>query len=39
MDEMKYDMCGAALVLGVFKGLSLLNPKINVVGIIPSTEN
>ena len=36
---MKYDMCGAALVLGVFKGLSLLNPKINVVGIIPSTEN
>ena len=39
MDEMKYDMCGGALVLGVFKGLSLLNPEINVVGIIPSTEN
>ena len=39
MDEMKYDMCGAALVLGVFKAVSELKPKINLVGIIPSTEN
>ncbi len=39
MDEMKYDMCGSAVVLGVFKTLSLLKPKLNVVGIIPSTEN
>ena len=39
MDEMKYDMCGAASVLGVFKALALLRPAINVVGLIPSCEN
>jgi leucyl aminopeptidase len=39
MDEMKFDMGGAASVLGVFKALSLLQPKINVVGLIPSCEN
>ncbi len=39
MDEMKFDMCGAASVLGVFKALSILKPKINVVGLIPSCEN
>ncbi len=39
MDEMKYDMCGSAVVLGVLKAISLLKPNINVVGIIPSTEN
>ena len=39
MDEMKYDMCGSTVVLGVFKALALLKPKINVVGIVPSTEN
>jgi len=39
MDEMKYDMCGSTVVLGVFKALAQLKPKINVVGIIPSTEN
>lgn len=39
MDEMKYDMGGAASVLGVFKALSQLKPKINVVGLIPATEN
>ncbi len=39
MDEMKYDMGGAATVLGVFKALGELKPEINVVGIIPSTEN
>ena len=39
MDEMKFDMCGSALVLGVFKALALLKPQLNVVGIIPSTEN
>ena len=39
MDEMKFDMGGAASVLGVFKALSLLKPKINVVGLIPSCEN
>ncbi len=39
MDEMKYDMGGAATVLGVFKALAELKPAINVVGVIPSTEN
>lgn len=39
MDEMKYDMCGAASVLGVFKALAELQPAINVIGLIPSCEN
>jgi len=39
MDEMKYDMCGSTVVLGVLHALAILKPKINVVGIIPSTEN
>ena len=39
MDEMKFDMCGSSVVLGVFKALALLKPNLNVVGIIPATEN
>ena len=39
MDEMKFDMSGAASVLGTFKTLSLLKPAINVVGLIPACEN
>ena len=39
MDEMKFDMCGSTVVLGVFKALALLKPNLNVVGIIPATEN
>lgn len=39
MDEMKYDMCGAASVLGVFRALGELQPAINVVGLIPACEN
>jgi leucyl aminopeptidase len=39
MDEMKYDMCGSATVLGVFKALASLKPSINAVCIVPSTEN
>jgi leucyl aminopeptidase len=39
MDEMKFDMCGAASVLGVFRALAELQPGINVVGLIPSCEN
>jgi leucyl aminopeptidase len=39
MDEMKFDMGGAASVLGVFKALGALKPKINVIGLIPSCEN
>ena len=39
MDEMKYDMCGAASVLGTFKALALSQMPVNVVGIIPTCEN
>jgi leucyl aminopeptidase len=39
MDEMKFDMGGAASVLGTFAALAELQPAINVVGIIPSCEN
>jgi leucyl aminopeptidase len=39
MDEMKFDMGGAASVLGTFRALAELQPKLNVVGLIPSTEN
>lgn len=39
MDEMKFDMCGAASVVGTLKAVTALNLPINVVGIIPATEN
>lgn len=39
MDEMKYDMCGAATVLGVLSTIAEAELPINVVGIIPATEN
>jgi leucyl aminopeptidase len=39
MEEMKYDMSGAAAVLGLFEVLGHLQPRLNVVGLIPATEN
>ena len=39
MDEMKYDMCGGATVLGVIKACAELKLPINIVGVIPSSEN
>jgi len=39
MDEMKYDMCGAASVLGTFKTIAELDLKLNVIGLIPTCEN
>lgn len=39
MDEMKFDMGGAASVLGTFAALAELQPAINVVGLIPACEN
>ncbi len=39
MDEMKYDMCGSAAVLGTLQAVAELKLPINVVGIIPSSEN
>ena len=39
MDEMKFDMCGAASVLGTLKAAGEMRLAMNVVGIIPTTEN
>ena len=39
MDEMKYDMCGAASVLGTFRAIGEMGLKLNVIGVIPTTEN
>jgi leucyl aminopeptidase len=39
MEDMKFDMSGAAAVLGTFAVLGRLKPRINVTGLIPSTEN
>jgi leucyl aminopeptidase len=39
MEEMKFDMCGAASVLGTLKACSLLKLPINVIGILACAEN
>jgi leucyl aminopeptidase len=39
MDEMKYDMCGAAAVLGTFRAVAELGLPVNLVGVIPACEN
>lgn len=39
MDEMKFDMCGAAAVLGTLAAVGELQPDINVVALIPACEN
>lgn len=39
LDEMKYDMSGAASVLGTLTAVAEMKLPINVVGIIPATEN
>jgi leucyl aminopeptidase len=39
MDEMKYDMCGAASVIGAINACAELQLPINIVGIIPTVEN
>ncbi|MBI4409086.1 MAG: leucyl aminopeptidase [Gemmatimonadetes bacterium] len=39
MEEMKYDMSGAAAVLGALRAVAELELPINVVGLIPATEN
>ncbi|MDR2219277.1 MAG: leucyl aminopeptidase [Methylobacillus sp.] len=39
MDEMKYDMCGAASVLGTFKAVAEMALPINLIGIVPTCEN
>ncbi len=39
MDEMKYDMCGGASVFGTLRALVDLQLPINVIGVVPSSEN
>ncbi len=39
MEDMKFDMSGAAAVLGAFEALGRLRPKAHVIGLIPSAEN
>ena len=39
MDEMKFDMCGAASVFGTLKAVMALGLKMNVVGVVPTCEN
>ncbi len=39
MDEMKFDMCGAASVLGAMEAIATLKLALNVVALIPATEN
>ncbi|RKZ45948.1 MAG: leucyl aminopeptidase [Candidatus Parabeggiatoa sp. nov. 3] len=39
MDQMKFDMCGAAAVLGTMLAVVELELPLNVVGIIPTVEN
>jgi leucyl aminopeptidase len=39
MDEMKYDMCGAASVIGTMYAAALMKLKKNVIGVVPSCEN
>ena len=39
MEDMKFDMSGAAAVLGTFEALGLLKPPLHVIGLIPLCEN
>lgn len=39
MHEMKFDMCGAAAVLGAMIAVAELQPPIRVIGVIPTVEN
>ncbi|MGE5170452.1 MAG: leucyl aminopeptidase [Rudaea sp.] len=39
MDQMKFDMCGAASVLGTFRAIAELKSKLSLVGLVPTCEN
>ena len=39
MEEMKYDMSGGAGVIAAMRAIAQLKPKVNVVGLVPATEN
>ena len=39
MEDMKYDMSGAAAVLGAMEAIGRIRPKVNVVGVVPACDN
>ena len=39
MHEMKYDMSGGAGVIGAMYAIGMLRPRLNVIGLVPSSEN
>ena len=39
MDEMKFDMCGAASVIGTMRAVAEMRLKLNVIGLVPTAEN
>ncbi len=39
MEEMKYDMMGAATVMGIIRAAAELKLPVNLIGLIPATEN
>jgi leucyl aminopeptidase len=39
MEEMKYDMCGGANVIGTMLAITKLKLKVNAIGLVPATEN
>ncbi len=39
MEKMKYDMCGAAAVIGAMQAIAQLKPGVRVMGVVPTVEN
>lgn len=39
MDEMKYDMCGGAAVIGTLLAAVKMQLPLNIIGLVPSSEN
>ena len=39
MEKMKYDMAGGATTIGAMRAIAQLKPAVNVIGIVPATEN
>jgi leucyl aminopeptidase len=39
MEKMKYDMSGAAATLAAMRAIAQLKPRVNVIGVMPTTEN
>ena len=39
MEDMKFDMCGAAAALGAMRNVCIMKPAINVICVVPSSEN